>query len=170
MNLIKQSVPALLLSSALIFGVLVPGGPVETRNFSHISPWTLVAFNTFLTSLGLLSLVLAYLQIRRKVDAFMLTAFLGASYFAVYVLDLLHIFPISPDPAPQALWLLEILGMIVSLPLMATSIQAARDAGNSRGLGHFVWATGKSGLYVVLFLAAAGTGIIVFATYAAMGK
>lgn len=65
-----KSVPsvtaALLLLSAVLLGVLVPGGPIETRNFSHISPWILGSFNTFLTSLDLGSFVIAYLVFRKK--------------------------------------------------------------------------------------------------------
>ncbi|MDE2430042.1 MAG: hypothetical protein KGM99_15060, partial [Burkholderiales bacterium] len=91
-----KSVPsvtaALLLLSAVLLGVLVPGGPIETHNFSHISPWILGSFNTFLTSLDLGSFVIAYLAFRNKGWACRVAAFCGIAYFLVYVLDLAKIF------------------------------------------------------------------------------
>ena len=56
----QKKVAVLLVVSSFLLAILVPGGPIETRSFSHISPLILGSFNTFLTLLGMLSLPLAY--------------------------------------------------------------------------------------------------------------
>jgi hypothetical protein len=59
-NYMIYSAPVLLLLSTLLFWTLIPGGPVETRRFSHLSPFILGSFNKFLAVLGLGSLVVVY--------------------------------------------------------------------------------------------------------------
>lgn len=46
----------LLIVSAVNLTLMVPGGFIESRDFSHISSITLGAFNVFLTTLGMVSL------------------------------------------------------------------------------------------------------------------
>ena len=163
----KFVVPALSILSAIMLAILVPGGPIETRSFARIDPVILVAFNTFLTALGLASLFLAYFTYRERRAAFMASALCGLGYFLVYVLDLSRIFPVSPDPMPRTLWAIEIAGAIVSLPLMAWSAigffrgtiqnEEGREAALSR-------VTMWLGVPVVLV----ALGIIAFATFSAM--
>jgi len=99
----KNIVSALLLLSFVLLAVLVPGGPIETRNFTHINPVILGALNTFLTLLGIVSILLVYFISKEKKWAFIVSAICGISYFLVYALDLGKIFPVSPDSMPQAL-------------------------------------------------------------------
>ncbi len=54
-NAVRYSVFSLLLLSAIMLTSLVPGGPIETRDFSHISPLVLGSFNVFLTTLSITS-------------------------------------------------------------------------------------------------------------------
>lgn len=56
----KYSIAILLLLSCGLLGVLVPGGFVETRDFSHINPFVLGSFNAFLTLLVMISLLIIY--------------------------------------------------------------------------------------------------------------
>lgn len=93
---IGYSVVALLVLSTVLLGILVPGGPIEKRRFSHISPLVLGTFNTFLTVLGLVSLGLTYFSLKGNRWAFFAAAICGISYFLVYALDLGKIFPVSP--------------------------------------------------------------------------
>ncbi|TWT81349.1 hypothetical protein CA13_28010 [Planctomycetes bacterium CA13] len=51
---------SLLLSFALLAS-LVPGGPIQFGDFSHFKPAVLASFNVFLTSLGIASVVAAFL-------------------------------------------------------------------------------------------------------------
>ena len=48
----------LLVLSGIALSSLVPGGPIENRDFSHIAPVVLLVFNIFLTALGLGSFLL----------------------------------------------------------------------------------------------------------------
>ena len=163
----------LVLSSGLLTS-LVPGGPIETRSFAHIHPVILASFNTFLTTLSLTSPLLAYFVWKRHRWAFVAAALYGFSYFWVYALDGLHWFPVSPDSMPTALWVIELVGAIVSLPLMGLALRelALNDGfffsttqmptNSSRLVQPKVWA-------MLLGLLVIGLGIIVFATVSAMG-
>lgn len=160
----------LLLLSAVMLGTLIPGGPIETRNFSHIDPLILGAFNTFLTALGLLSLLLAYFLLSGgKQTAFLTSAFAGVSFLVVYVLDLGRIFPVSPDPMPHALRIIETAGAAISLPLAVISIALAREVdGNGRNRKH--WAFTRRYAFVIVPVILIGIAIVAFATYSAMGE
>jgi len=157
-------VPTLLILSCGLLGVLIPGGPIETRNFSHIPPVILGAFNTFLTLLGIASIMIIF---KHKAWAFLASLVCGVSYFLVYVLDLWGIFPVSSDPMPNALYIIELLGLIVSIPLMIFSVQGmiCRTT-NNQDLKNELYS--KKYIFVVLLLILIGVGIIIFATKSAM--
>ncbi|MEO0435044.1 MAG: hypothetical protein AAF151_25500 [Cyanobacteria bacterium J06656_5] len=121
---IKHYVAGLLGISGIALGTLVPGGPIETRSFVHINLLTLGVFNTFLTTLVLGSLLLIYFVLQSKPWAMLTAAGIGVSYLGVYGLDLAKIFPVSPDAMPPALLAIEVVGTILSFPLIALSIQA----------------------------------------------
>ena len=122
---IIYSAPTLLLFSTLLFWTLVPGGPVETRKFGHYSPFILGAFNTFLTILGLGSLVVVYFCFNGSQWAFYVAGICGISYLLVYALDLGKIFPVSPDKMSRALFIIELTGLILSIPTILLSFISA---------------------------------------------
>jgi len=163
----RYFVPSFLILSCGLLGVLIPGGPIETRNFSHISPVILGAFNTFLTLLGIASIMIIYFIFKHKAWAFLASLVCGVSYFLVYVLDLWNIFPVSSDPMPNALYIIEMLGLIASIPLMIFSVQGmiCRTT-NNQDLKNELYS--KKIIFVVLLLMLVGVGIIIFATKSAM--
>jgi hypothetical protein len=169
---LRYFVSVFLVLSAVLLGVLVPGGPIETRSFSHIHPLILGTFNAFLTSLGLLSLLLVYFIIKGKRWAFVASALCGVSYFLVYVLDLGKIFPVSPDPMPQALLIIEILGTVVSLPLIFLPVRIMRQIGDDRNSdrnnGAEAIYSNKNYAIPIILLILIAVGIITFATISAM--
>lgn len=162
----KFIVAALLALSALMLGGLVPGGPIETRSFSNINPVILGIFNIFLTSLGLFSLVLFYFILKEKRWSLIASTICGACYLAVYLLDLGKIFPVSMDQMPIALIIIEVLGSIVSLSLIAISIQAVGKTRINDGTESVLHNKGL--ILVVGVLILVGIGIVIFATNAAM--
>ncbi|MEM6867491.1 MAG: hypothetical protein AAF528_03830 [Cyanobacteria bacterium P01_C01_bin.121] len=183
-NSAKYSVFGLLLLSTVSLTSLVPGGPIETRDFSHISPLVLGSFNLFLTTLSLTSFLLLYFVWKRQRWAFVASGIWGIGYFLVYVLDLARWFPVSPDAMPPALFAIEVFGTILSIPLAVLSFSNAdasddmTDINQQRGyLGDTlaidnaeVHKNEKAGLFTVGALATLlGIGIVVFATRAAMG-
>lgn len=164
---IRYVVSALLVLSFGLLGSLVPGGPIENRDFSHIDPFVLGAFNTFLTTLVIVSVLLVYYILKNMRWAFVASVLCGVSYFLVYILDLGKIFPVSPDSMPQALFVIEVLGTIVSLPLTFASIQGAIKA-EKRVMQSDVYS--KSFVYLAFLLVVVGVGIITFATKSAIGN
>ncbi len=111
----------LLLVSALLLASLVPGGFIETRDFSQLNPAVLIGFNVYLTVLALGSIVLGVGWFRQSAGV-MGTLAAGVSYVLVYSLDLLHIFPVSPMPMSHALWAVEVAGLVLALPLIGLSV------------------------------------------------
>ncbi|MEL6553803.1 MAG: hypothetical protein AAFQ63_10140 [Cyanobacteria bacterium J06621_11] len=183
-NSVRYSVFGLLLLSAIMLTSLVPGGPIETRNFSHINPLVLGSFNIFLTTLSLTSFLFLYFVWQRQRWSFVAASINGVAFCLVYVLDLARWFPVSPDAMPPALFAIEVLGTILAIPLTAFSIRAAdADADLSNNNQHHrdlsdtitidragVDKSEKIGLFAVIAIAALlGTGTVVFATRSAMG-
>ena len=171
----KYSVAGLLGISGIALSSLVPGGPIETRSFAHINPVTLGVFNTFLTTLTLGSLILVYFVLKSERWAMIGAALCGLSFFGVYVADLAVIFPVSPDAMPPALLTIEVLGTVLSLPLMGFAVQALQAANQPAFVSANTPQTNTNktmqALQIVfsLVVGTIGLGIIIFATNAAMG-
>lgn len=117
----RYVVAGLLGLSALLLASLIPGGPIENRDFSHIHPLVLGTFNVFLTCLYLGSAVLAYYTFRGHRWAFRWALFAAIAFFSVYAIDLAQIFPQSPSPMSRALAFVEVLGMTIAVPLIVYS-------------------------------------------------
>ncbi|MGD1855007.1 MAG: hypothetical protein ACFB2W_12240 [Leptolyngbyaceae cyanobacterium] len=172
---IKHWVAGLLGISGIALGTLVPGGPIETRSFVHINLLTLGVFNTFLTTLVLGSLLLVYFVLQSKPWAMLTAAGAGLSYLGVYGLDLAKIFPVSPDAMPPALLAIEVLGTILSLPLIALSIQALQ-ASRQRTFATVPFPHPNNShhfqlpqIIIAISLGIVALSIITFATSSAMG-
>ena len=167
MQLTKQMETALwLLISAALLTSLIPGGPIENRDFSHIHPAVLGLFNVFLTTLDLGSIPLAIFAARGKRWAIHGAFAAATAYFAVYAVDLAQLFPRSPTPMSMALAGIEVLGMTVAVPLMFASRNARAafpSSVASRGRG-----TSGTRYAVVAAFVALGLVVIWFATDAAM--
>ena len=167
---IKYWISGLLILSSGLLVTLVPGGSIETRDFSHIEPIILGAFNTFLTTLVIGSILLVYFILRETKWSFIVAAISGISYFLVYVLDLAVIFPVSSDPMPMTLLIIEIVGTIVSLPLTFLAIKQALKIEQHANLAIAQNQTYSPIFISVIFLSILlGCGIITFATISAMG-
>ncbi|MEM7066539.1 MAG: hypothetical protein AAF572_25650 [Cyanobacteria bacterium P01_B01_bin.77] len=171
----KYWVAGLLGLSGISLSTLVPGGPIETRSFVHINPITLGAFNTFLTTLLLGSLLLIYFVMKSERWAMMAAAICGLSYLGVYGLDLAQIFPVSPDAMPPALFAIEVWGTLISFPLMALSMQALKES-EQRTVAVALSLQDENPrlaqmpqVFTVIGLGITALGIIIFATRSAMG-
>lgn len=164
---IGYAIAGLLILSLVLLGVLIPGGPIENRNFSHISPIILGLFNSFLTALGIASLPTAYFSIGGSDTALIIATVCGISYFLVYAFDLTKIFPVSPDKMPRALFLIEVVGLVVSIPL--TFLPLYYLSIPKAGATETVISAGATNGILTLMLIL-GAGIVIFATRAAMRK
>lgn len=152
----------LLVVSGILLSSLIPGGPIEDRNFTQIHPLVLGAFNLFLTVLGLGSLWLAFAMRHRAISP-LWPALAGMAYIAVYGLDLMEIFPFSPTPMSLALWSIEVTGLILAVPLVLMSVcNGSRTTPVTDKAGFSL--TPARGMLVLL-----GIGIVSAATCAAMG-
>lgn len=150
----------LLVLSACNLALMVPGGLVETRVFPDYSVAVLAAFNIFLTVLGLGSLILAW-QVWRNGASGPLAPAAGLAFAAVYLADLLVIFPVSPTPMPPLLTSLETIGTVLGISLCGVGLRAMSSGDRP--------AAEQSRLSVgtLILLAGVAAGIVTFATLAA---
>ncbi|WP_220485983.1 hypothetical protein [Psychromonas sp. SR45-3] len=166
---IKYLTATLLLISFVLLSIMIPGGAIETRSFTHIDPYILGSFNIFLTFLGMTSLLLTYFVIRKLKWAYFISIICAASYLSVYALDLAGIFPISPDQMPTGLFVIEIVGSIISIPLVYFSILGLSNNSNDNK-PEVVNIHSKKFAFIALILIAVCVNIIIFATKSAMGN
>lgn len=160
----SKLINALLILSSVNLTLMIPGGFIESRDFSQISPLILGVFNFFLTTLGIISLFLVYFISKQYGWAYRIAYFSGISYFIVYTIDLLEVFPKSPTPMPNLLLILEVLGTIVSIPLMFYAQKKIKEFKSRENVVHY----SKSLYWFMGFAIVIGLGIIIFATNAAM--
>lgn len=153
-----------LLVSAALLSSLIPGGPIENRDFSHIPPLVLALFNIFLTGLDLGAVVLALIAFRGQSWAAKGAFIAAICFFGVYAVDLAQLFPRSPTPMSFGLALVEVLGMTAAIPLMfaARTAMSEKDQRSTKPGVNFL---GFAGLAVLGVLA---LSIVWFATDAAM--
>ena len=120
----RKEVLFCLLALLLSFASLVPGGPVESRDFSHMDARAYWAFNAFLTTLGLAGFVAAYFVWRDEARGYRAAIFVGWLYVAVVAADLGRVFPVSPDPTGLVLGMIMIADAILALNVVLFSYKA----------------------------------------------
>jgi hypothetical protein len=160
----RHIIAALLGASAFNLTLMIPGGFVETRDFSTYPAIVLGAFNIFLTILGLGSFLLAY-HLLKKDKGYRLSALVGLAFIGVYLLDLGGIFPVPPTPMSMLLATLEWIGTGLAITLLVAATALSRHAtGNTE-----TSATPLMSIPVILGLVVIALVIIAFATKSAMG-
>ncbi len=112
---------ALLALVTVLLASLAPWGPIENRSFEHLHPGVYWGFNAFLVALVLCSVATAVFLWRGRRWAVLTAAVLAALYVLVYVLDLLEIFPTSPDPMGTALYAIEVVDTVLAASLVGYS-------------------------------------------------
>ncbi|MBC7282436.1 MAG: hypothetical protein H5U12_13510 [Hoeflea sp.] len=108
------------------FATLVPGGPVETRDFSGLGGPVFWGFNVFLVTLGVIALVAAIGLIKARLALAWAAIAVSWGYVFVVLLDLGAVFPRSPDPIPLPLGLIEILDLILAIYVAVLCHRALR--------------------------------------------
>lgn len=162
MQAARPAVSTLLVASAVNLTLMVPGGFVETRDFSAYPAIVLGAFNIFLTVLGLGSFFLAY-RVAKAGRGYCWAALAGFAYMAVYLLDLGRIFPVPPNPMSALLATLEWIGTALgtALAVAAMTLREAVDAEPA--------VRTRLPMPALLALSALAIVIVAFATRSAMG-
>jgi len=105
----------LLFSNVTLLAILVPGGPIEKRDFSNLKGITFWGFNIFLISLGLATFVNVYLLFENQEISIIMGIIISIFYMFVYLLDLGKIFPKSPTKMSNSLMLMEIINLMISI-------------------------------------------------------
>ncbi|MBS7527038.1 hypothetical protein KHM83_10130 [Fusibacter paucivorans] len=114
-----------MFMNVLLLTVLVPGGPIENRDFSALKGIVFWGFNVFLITLGLASYGTSYLLLTANHYAVRAAQVLAVLYFGVYMVDLGGIFPKSPTKMSKVLMLMEIINasMAVLLFICVTAVE-----------------------------------------------
>ena len=124
MEIIDLSISLILFLNATLLSILVPGGPIENRDFEYLKEYPLIyyGFSILLLALILISLTMCYFVLLGNMLAFKISVVLGILYFLVYMLDLRKIFPKSQAPMSKTLMLIEIINMMLALLLLIFSL------------------------------------------------
>jgi len=102
-----------LLVLIATFATLAPGGPIENRDFSHLSPLVFWGFNALLISLAAIGILMIFWTWKGKIIAFWVSIAVAWLYIFVFILDWAHVFPTSPDQIGLWLGLIEIMDAIL---------------------------------------------------------
>ena len=112
MDVMNVAVAAVLVWTTLLLIPMVPGKLVDTRDFSALPRWQYNSFNVLLTTFGLAGLVVAVWLVVAPSDALLwASVVIGLFFVAVFLADLMEIFPVVPDPLPSQLLVLEVLAL-----------------------------------------------------------
>ncbi len=120
MNPIYLSLMIFLNVTLLI--ILVPGGPVENRDFTGLGGVTFWGFNVFLVSLGLGAFYASYAVLANLAYAGLLTRGLALGFTLVYAIDLAGIFPKSPTQMSKTLMSFELINLSMGIYLFILSL------------------------------------------------
>lgn len=113
-----------LLALLVSFASLVPGGPIETRDFSGLEPAVYRGFNAFLTSLVLAGALAAWLVWKDRRAGYRLAIPVAWLFVAVVAMDLGRVFPVSPDPTGFVLGLILVVDGILAAYVAAFAHRA----------------------------------------------
>jgi hypothetical protein len=174
----------MLALSSLLLAALIPGGPIENRDFSHIHAGVLGVFNLSLTILNLGTIVVFYYVYKQRRWAISAAFIIAVAYFVVYAIDLAQLFPRSPTPMTSHLAMVEVLGMCAAILLMFLCLQyrplfaikpPIKQPSTSRNdIQQFALAKRRSmpviRIALIVLLVGAGVGIVIFATDAAINS
>lgn len=118
------SASVIVFLNVTLLAILVPGGPIENRDFSKLKGIVFWGFNVFLVLLGVGSYITSYLLLISSSHAILVAQVIAVLYFIVYAIDLAGIFPKSPTKMGKPLLLLEIvnISMAIYLFIFVTAI------------------------------------------------
>lgn len=120
----RRPVGLCLLALLLTFASLAPGGPIENRDFSHISAASYGGLNAFLIILGLAGFASVYSVWKEERRGYRAAIAIGWLYVAVVAADLGRVFPVSPDPTGFLPGVVMVLDAILALNVVLFSYKA----------------------------------------------
>ncbi|MDD2436055.1 MAG: hypothetical protein PHG27_05695 [Massilibacteroides sp.] len=123
---ITTFISALLVWEVLLLAPMVPGKLIDTRDFSALPRWQFNGFNFFLTSLSLISLIVAGFAIAGNTWVFWPSLVLSLLFILVFAFDLLGIFPVVEDKLPVQLLILESISLSSAGVLFILSVAGLR--------------------------------------------
>ena len=89
----RCATPGLLLLSACIFMLLIPGGPIENRVYPGMPFFAALSINLLAAILNLYAVFLAFQTRHSGSWTLHVAAWVGAGFASCYIIDLLEIVP-----------------------------------------------------------------------------
>jgi hypothetical protein len=105
----------------MLLAILVPGGPIENRDFSTLKGVVFWGFNLFLITLGLTSFYSIYALLADLPNTVLVIKSIAIGYIIVYAIDLMGVFPKSPTKMSNTLMLFEIINLCIAVYLFIIS-------------------------------------------------
>ena len=155
-----------LFAIFVLLASLIPGGPIENRDFSDLSPPVVWLYNGLLTFLGFGSLVLIYFMLSGRKFAFRLGMGVSFAWLILTLLDLFQIFPTSPTPMSPLLLLIEVLILILSVVALSSCYIAIKTT--TEPDSKLATTDKKVWLAVGIIILLLGTGVLIYASVSVM--
>lgn len=158
----------LLALSIALLSSLIPGGPIENRDFGHLGVTAVLSFNIFLAGLILTSAGALVLVWKTSHFGGVLAFLCGLGFAGVYLLDLFEIFPTSPTTMSDALFTVEAVGLLTAGLLIAVSHSLAVNGPGAKASTTQLRSFSLP-LPILLVVLTVSVGVIGFATVSALG-
>lgn len=123
----KYYQPIIITLLVLSFGIIISllsSQSIDVRAIPIEEKILLKTYYSLLTLVTLLSIVVILFILENKKWGYFISALCGISYFLIYALDLLTIFPHDLSIMPRTIFMLETAGFIISIPTFVLSISA----------------------------------------------
>lgn len=159
----EHFIPLLLGISLALLALSIPGGLIENRDLSQIDPEVLSTFTTFLSVLGIGSIVLVWYTFNKSAVALLLSILVGLTYVSIHLADLFGIFPASAMHLSDSQFFTKTLGLFIGILLMSYAGQAFNSyerplyIGSSKSVG--------AATFMFLSLIISSTFIMSYASY-----
>ena len=121
MNKARSAVLATLTLSVLNLCFMILSVLTKTRVFPNYPPMVITLFTVFLITLRVLSIWQLFAGLDGQAMRGKILLLLAVEYFVVYVADLANIFPRSVAPMGQTLFVMEIIGAVLSVLLFISA-------------------------------------------------
>lgn len=145
--------------NAILMTLMLPGGPVEIRDFSAYSATTLTLYRLFLSALITGTLLSISLCIKQYQGAGAGSIIAGICYLSAHALGLLDILLHSPNPATAILLTLELVACTAAISLILLGKKLVEHENSRTGaqntLSAFQW----------LIVIAAANCLVIFTCY-----
>jgi hypothetical protein len=109
----------------VLFSILEPWGPIDTRDFSYMGDLKFWEYNIYISFvlIGILILAIKFWKNKIKKRDIICAVIINTMFLVMILFDLLHFFPDPKDPLPLLVIIIELItaGIILGITIHLSS-------------------------------------------------